>query len=170
MDKVDKKNIVKNLKSSFDNAEGVIVTHYLGLNNSELTELRNRIKDVGSRFCVAKNSLAKLACKSTSYESLDSYFSGPIALVFSDDPIAGIKVIKKFSDENDKLKFISASLNNKIIELKEFETLSKLPSLEEIRAKLAGYIIAPHQQLINILEGVGKEVVSVIENYAKKKY
>ena len=169
MDKENKKNIVKNLKDAFENSEGVIVTHYLGLDSTELTELRNRVKQAGSKFCVTKNSLAKLASKSTHYEDLNSFFSGPVALVFSNDPIAGIKVVKKFSDENEKLKFVSASFDSKIIENKEFEALAKLPSLEEIRAKIVGCITAPHQQLINILNGVGTEIVGVVENYSKKK-
>ena len=169
MDKQSKKNIVKNLKESFENSSGVIVTHYLGLNSSELTDLRNEIRVVGAKFCVAKNSLAKLASKSTGFESLNDYFTGPTALIFSKDALAGIKVIKKFSDNNENLKFVTASLDNKIIELKEFETLAKLPSLEELRAKIVGYITAPHQQLINVLNAPATDTVGVIENYSKKK-
>ena len=169
MDKQSKKNIVKDLRDSFQNSSGVVVTHYLGLNSAELTDLRNQIKAVGSRFCVAKNSLAKLASQSTDYETLNDFFTGPTALIFSEDALAGIKVIKKFSDKNEKLKFITASLDNKVIEFKEFETLSKLPSLEELRAKIAGYIIAPHQQLITVLNAPATETLGVIENYSKKK-
>ena len=95
MDKQSKKNVVKNLKESFENSSGVIVTHYLGLNSSELTELRRQVKAIGAKFCVAKNSLAKLAVKSTDYENLNDFFTGPTALVFSEDALAGIKVIKK---------------------------------------------------------------------------
>ena len=169
MDKQSKKNIVKDLKDAFQNSSGVVVTHYLGLNSAELTDLRSQVKAVGSRFCVAKNSLAKLASKSTDYETLNDFFTGPTALIFSEDPLAGIKVIKKFSDKNEKLKFISASLDKKIIEFKEFETLSKLPSLEELRAKIVGYITAPHQQLISVLNAPATETAGVIENYSKKK-
>lgn len=169
MDKQSKKNIVKNLKESFENSSGVIVTHYLGLNSSELTDLRNEVRVVGSKFCVTKNSLAKLASKSTDFESLNDYFTGPTALIFSKDALAGIKVIKKFSDNNENLKFVTASLDKKIIELKEFETLAKLPSLEELRAKIVGYITAPHQQLINVLNAPAADTAGVIENYSKKK-
>ena len=83
--------------------------------------------------------------------------------------MAGIKVIKKFSDKNEKLKFVTASLDKKIIEFEEFETLAKLPSLEELRAKIVGYITAPHQQLISVLNAPAKETAGVIENYSKKK-
>ena len=100
MDKQSKKKIVSNLKDSFENSSGVVVTHYLGLNNSELNDLRNQVRDVGSRFCVTKNSLAKLATKSTEFESLNDFFTGPTALIFSKDALSAIKVIKKFSDKN----------------------------------------------------------------------
>ena len=169
MDKQIKKNIVSDLKDSFENSAGVIVTHYSGLNNLELNELRIQVKEVGSRFCVTKNSLAKLASKSTDFESLNDFFNGPTALIFSKDPLASIKIVKKFSDKNEKLKFVTASLDKKIIELKEFEALAKLPSLEELRAKIIGYITAPHQQLISVLNAPATETLGVIQNYSKKK-
>ena len=169
MDKQSKKEIVKDLKDSFESSSGVVVTHYLGLNSAELTDLRNQVKAVGSKFCVAKNSLAKLATKSTDYETLNNFFSVPTALIFSEDALAGIKVIKKFSDGNEKLKFITARIEKKIIEFKEFETLAKLPSLEELRAKIVGYSTAPHQQLISVLNAPATETAGVIENYSKKK-
>ena len=169
MDKTQKIEAVKNLKESFDGSEGVVVTHYIGLNTSEITELRSQVKEAGAKFCVAKNSLAKLASKSTDYESLNNFFTGPTALVFSEDALAGIKVIKNFSDKNEKLKFVTASLDKKIIEFKEFETLAKLPSLEELRAKIVGYVTAPHQQLISVLNAPATETTGVIENYSKKK-
>ena len=61
-----------------------------------------------------------------------------------------LEVIRISAKKNEKLKFITASLDKKIIEFKEFETLAKLPSLEELRAKIVGYITAPHQQLIKM--------------------
>ena len=163
MDKQSKKKIVKDLKESFENASGVVVTHYLGLNNAELTDLRSEVKALGSKFCVTKNSLAKLAAKSTDYENLKDFFTGPTALVFSEDALAGIKAIKNFSDKNEKLKFITASFDKKIIEFKEFEALAKLPSLEELRAKIVGLITAPHQQLISVLNAPATETAGVIE-------
>ena len=168
MDKQSKKNIVKDLKESFQRSSGVIVTHYLGLDSSELSVLRGQVKEIGAEFRVAKNSLTKLAIKSTDYENLNDFFTGPTALVFSEDALAGVKVIKEFSDKNEKLKFITASLDNKIIEFEEFEALAKLPSLEELRAKIVGYITAPHQQLVSVLNAPASETASVIENYSKK--
>ena len=169
MDKAQKKLMVKSLKDSFENSEGVVVTHYLGLNTTELTELRIKVKEVGAKFCVAKNSLVKIASKDTPYEVLNEFFTGPTAIVFSKDPISGIKAVKSYSDNNEKLKFVKASLNDKIIDDKEYDALSKLPSLDELKAKLVDYLIAPHQQLINVFSATGTQIVGVLDNYSKKK-
>jgi large subunit ribosomal protein L10 len=169
MEKKLKEKIVDRLNKSFKEAEGVVVTHYLGLNTSELTELRVRVNKAGANFCVAKNSLIKLALKDTDYKGLESYFKGPTALVFSKDPVAGIKVIKKYTDDNEKLKVVKASLNEKVIDEAEFNTLSQLPSLDEIRAEIAGYLLAPHQQLVRVINGAGSELANVLNNFAKKE-
>ncbi len=42
------------------------------------------------------------------------FLLGQLLLYFSEDALAGIKVIKKFSDKNEKLKFITASLDKKL--------------------------------------------------------
>jgi large subunit ribosomal protein L10 len=168
MDKTQKIETVKKLKESFKGSEGIVVAHYIGLNTSEMTELRSQVREAGARFCVAKNSLVKLALKDTQYVGLSEFFSGPTAVVFSKDPISGIKAVKDFSDKNEKLKFIKAGLNEKLIDTDEYIALAKLPSLEEIRAKLVGYLVAPQQQLVQILNAASTEIVGVLDSYSKK--
>lgn len=169
MDREQKKIEVKSLKKYFEESEGIVVTHYIGLKTSELTDFRKEVTKSGSKFFVTKNSLVKLASKETPYEALESFFKGPTAIVFSKDPVAGIKVVKKYSDENDKLKFIKASLNDKIIDEEEFNELSKLSSLDELRSQITSYLLAPHQNLVQLLNAAGTELVGVLNNYSKKE-
>ena len=88
MDREQKKIEVKSLKKYFEESEGVVVTHYIGLKTSELTDFRKEVTKSGSKFFVTKNSLVKLASKETPYEALESFFKGPTAIVFSKDPVA----------------------------------------------------------------------------------
>ena len=168
MDREQKKNTVKSLKKYFEESDGVVVTHYLGLKTSDLTEFRQQVRNVGSKFFVTKNSLVKIASKETQYAALESYFKGPTAIVFSKDSVAGIKVVKKNSDENDKLKLVKASLNEKIIDEEEFNALSKLSSIEDLRSQITAYLIAPHQNLMQVLKAAGTELVGVFDNFSKK--
>jgi large subunit ribosomal protein L10 len=133
-----------------------------------LQSLIVRVGEAGAKFCVAKNSLVKIAAKETAYKGLDDYFKGPTALVFSKDPIAGIKAIKKYADDNEKLKVIKASLNDKIIDEDEFIKLSKLPSLDEVRAEITGYLVAPHQQLVRVLNATASDIIGTLDNFSKK--
>ena len=84
------------------------------------------------------------------------------------DKTQKIEAVKDFSDKNEKLKFIKAGLNEKVIDTDEFLALAKLPSLEEIRAKLTGILVAPQQQLVQVLNAASTELVGVLDNYAKK--
>ena len=110
----------------------------------------------------------KIASKETPYEALEGYFKGPTAIIFSKDPVAGIKIVKKYSDENEKFKVIKASLNQKIIDEEEFNKLSKLSSLEDLRSQIASYLLAPHQNLVQLLNAAGAELVGIFNNYSKK--
>ena len=168
MDRNQKQNAVEKLKKPFVEANAVVLTHYIGLNASEITELRSVARDAGAKFLVTKNSLAKIALKETQYEGLMSFFIGPTALVFSEDPIAGIKVVKKFSKDNNKLKVIKASLNERIIDDEEFVNLSNLPSLQEIRASIAGYLTVPHQNVLQLFKAVGSDLVNIFNKQSKK--
>ena len=93
---------------------------------------------------------------------------GPTAIIFSKDPIAGIKVVKKYSDENEKFKVVKASLNQKIIDEDEFNQLSKLSSLEDLRGEIASYLLVPHQNLVQLFNAAGTELVGIFNNFSKK--
>ena len=77
-------------------------------------------------------------------------------------------MVKKYSDENDKLKLVKASLNEKIIDEEEFNALSKLSSIEDLRSQITAYLIAPHQNLMQVLKAAGTELVGVFDNFSKK--
>ena len=79
-----------------------------------------------------------------------------------------INSVKKYSDENEKFKVVKASLNQKIIDEEEFIKLSKLSSLEDLRSQIASYLLAPHQNLVQLLNAAGAELVGIFNNYSKK--
>ena len=58
----EKKQIVSEIVDKIKNSESVILFQYQGLTVSELTELRNKLKEVNSEVRVYKNTMLKLAC------------------------------------------------------------------------------------------------------------
>ena len=63
MKKDQKKKFVKDFKDIFNNVGILVVTHYSGLKTTQTDELRTKIKEVGGRFVIVKNSLMKIILK-----------------------------------------------------------------------------------------------------------
>ena len=92
MDRSQKAESVASLNATLNEAGVVVVTRNLGLTVAQSTNLRNKIRDAGASYKVAKNSLAKLAIKDTDYVGLNDLLTGPTALASSVDPVAAAKV------------------------------------------------------------------------------
>ena len=108
MNRTEKQDIVTDLNQTFAGAASVIVTHYRGIDVSEMDELRGMMRDVGARFRVTKNRLAKRAIEGTPYSGLSELFEGPTAIAYSDDPIAAAKATVAYAKKNDKLIVVVA--------------------------------------------------------------
>ena len=59
-------------------------------------------------------------------------------------------------------------MDNEILSVEKIEILSKLPSLEEIRAKLIGLINSPAQKIASILTAPSGDLARVFNAYSSK--
>ena len=106
MNKEQKKQYIEEMTSKFDKTEAIIVTHYQGLNVSQLDDLRKKMREHGIKFKITNNRITKLALEKTKSKDLSSLFSGPTAVALSEDAIQSAKILTKFSKENENLKNI----------------------------------------------------------------
>tara|TARA_B100000676_G_C17924211_1_gene757191 strand:+ start:22 stop:558 length:537 start_codon:yes stop_codon:yes gene_type:complete len=169
MNRQEKTQAVTNLNNVFNNANLIVVTHYSGLTVAEASELRRQMKDSGASFQVAKNSLAKLALKGTQYSPIEEMFSGPVAVAFSEDPVAAAKVAVNYSKENEKLIIIGGALGSKLLDKNGIKSLAELPSLDEIRGKLIGVLQAPATKVAGVLQAPSSQLARVVGAYSAKE-
>lgn len=147
MDRIQKEQLVAQVRDSLDSASVVIVTQQSGMTVSQATALRREMRHAGADFKVLKNTLARIAVKGTRIDGITSMLSGPTALAYSADPIAAAKVVAKFASGNDRLKIVGGFLNGQILNEAGVKALATLPSLDELRAKIIGVISAPATKL-----------------------
>lgn len=150
MNRTEKKDFVSSFNSTLKDVSFLLVAHYKGLTVSEITSLREQIKENNATFKVTKNSLAKKALKNTSFENLDDFFVGPTSVTYSNDPVSASKVIYNFSKENEKLKIIAAKMGEKDLTLDEIKNLASLPSMEILRGKIVGLILSPLRNIASL--------------------
>jgi len=147
MDRSQKEELVSHMRNTLQEAASVIVARQVGLTVAEATQLRRDMRGAGAEFKVLKNSLAQIAVKGTALEGINSYFQGPTALGYSQDPIAAAKVLSKFADKSDKLSIVGGYLDGQVLDAKAVKDLANLPSLNELRGKIAAIVAAPATRL-----------------------
>lgn len=169
MDRTQKQKLVDTLQHDLGNTACVLVTHQSGLSVAEVTQLRRQIRGAGASFRVTKNRLARRALAGTPFEPLTSLFTGPTAIAFSRDPVAAAKVLVAFANRNDKLTIIGGGLAGQQIDAVGVRDLASLPSLDELRGKLIGLLVAPAMRLAVVLQAPAGQLARVFAAHAESQ-
>ena len=168
MNRDQKEIFIKNIKAIVDENSLVLVFHYRGMSMNEMTDLRVQSFNSGCNIKVTNNRLAKLALKETNKADLSDFFDGPTAIAYSNDPVSLTKLLVEFAKNNNNLVVLGGIMNNEILSVEKIEILSKLPSLEEIRAQLIGLISTPAQKVASVLTVPSGDLARVFNAYSSK--
>jgi large subunit ribosomal protein L10 len=169
MDRDQKTAAVAELNRTFSEVGVVVVTRNLGLTVAQSTVLRNKMRDAGATYKVSKNKLAKIAMDGTDYSSLGDMLTGPVGLASSIDPVAAAKVVVEFAKTNDKFEIVGGAMGATTLDVDGVKALATLPSLDELRAKILGLIVAPATKLATITQAPAAQLARVLSAYAEKE-
>lgn len=166
--KAIKEQAVSGLSAEIAAAELVVVLQQNGLNADETLDFRRQMRAAGVSAKVGKNTLIKLAIKGTKIEALSGFLKGPTVLAYSKDPIAAAKAAAEFAKKNEKLKIVGASMNGNLLDAKNTMALATLPSLNELRGKLVGLLVAPATRIAGVLQAPAGQLARVMAAKAKQ--
>jgi large subunit ribosomal protein L10 len=169
MDRAQKTEAVAQLNALFSEVGVVVVTRNLGLTVAHATDLRNKMRDAGASYKVAKNSLVKLAAEGTPYTSISDLLTGPTALASSIDPVSAAKIVVEFAKTNDKLEILGGAMGDTILDADAVKSLATMPSLDELRAKIVGLVQAPATKVVQIVQAPAGQLARVFAAYADKE-
>ena len=168
MDRAEKRELVTDLNGAFKAAGSVVVAHYAGITVAQMNDLRTKMRAAGGTVKVAKNRLAKIALQGTDSEKIIDLFQGQTLIAFSDDPVTAPKVASDFAKGNDKLVILGGSMGTTTLDADGVKALASLPSLDELRGKLVGLLVAPATRIAQIVNAPAGQVARVIGAYARK--
>lgn len=150
-----KEELVKALAERMKTAKVIILTDYRGINVEDVTKLRADLRNVNSEYKVIKNNIIKRALDMNGENGLDDLLVGPTAILMGDeDYLEPSKVIYNFSKNNDFYKIKGGIIDGKVMTAEEIIALAKLPSRQELLAKLAGCLLANISKLAVALDQV----------------
>jgi large subunit ribosomal protein L10 len=169
MDRSQKSDLVDQLKNVFSETSVVVVTRNHGLSVDQSTDLRNKMRDAGAQFKVAKNRLALIALDGTRYQPIGDLLKGPTALATSTDPVAAAKVAVEFAKTNDKFEIVGGAMGDTVLDVNGIKALAALPSLDELRATIIGLIQAPASKIARTVNEPGAQLARIFTAYAAKE-
>jgi len=168
MDKAGKAEAIKALTGVFSDSGSVVVARYTGLTVAEMTEFRGKLREQGATAKVVKNRLAKKALDGKGGDDAAAMFVDQTVIAYSSDPVAAAKGAADFAKENEKLVIIGALMEEKVLDADGVKALAKLPSLDELRAKIIGVIQAPATKLATVAQTPASKLAAVFKAYADK--
>lgn len=152
--KTQKKKIIDELADKIKRQKILIFTNIAGVKVGGIQKLRRELKKEEVEYKVVKKTLINLALKQAKQEVDTSSFTGSSALAFGyQEPVLPAKIIYNFSKEHPNLKILGGLMENRFLTPEEVIELAKIPSKQELIAKLIGSIQAPVSGLVNVLEG-----------------
>ena len=156
---------VEELKSVLAEANLIISTDYRGLNVTELSALRRAVREAGGSYRVAKNTLVKIASEEIDRPEIGEIVVGPTGFVLStDDPVAPARALMKHIEDN-RLEIVinGAYLEGQVVGADRVKYLSTLPGREELIAKVLGQMNAPIANLVSVLAGTVRGLMTVLQ-------
>ena len=146
---------VEELANELKDAKVVLLADYRGINVSDVTSLRAELRKVNAEYKVIKNNIVKRALDANGESELDEALEGPVAIVIGkEDYLEPSKVIYNFTKTHDFYKIKGGIIEGKVMTAEEIITLAKLPSRQELLAKLAGALLGNITKLAVALDQV----------------
>lgn len=170
--KAEKVTLVDNLVAELKDAKSLVLVNYTGLNVKAQQDLKKRLKEVGGRMVVVKNTLLKRAFASAKINdkmATDEILSGQTALVLADnDPIAPIQVLGKFAKEAELPKFKVGIVEGTFQDEETLAKLSTLPGRDVLLGQVLGALISPKYGLVGVLQGNLQKLVYIVKQASNR--
>jgi len=155
--------LVNEYVEKLQRSQAVIVAEYRGLTTKQLQVLRRDLRNAQSELAVAKNTLIGRALTEVGLPAPESLFTGPVAVTFCYDEVsAPAKVITKFAKDSKVMILRGGLLGQSVFDEAGVQSLTELPSKDQLRAQVIGTLQAPIGGLVNVLAGTLRGLMNVL--------
>ena len=165
-----KDELVAQYAELIERSPAMFMADYSGMNVKAMNELRTKVYDASGELYVTKNTLLQLALQKADRPTPTEFLNGQLATGFALDEVSTMaKALVDYAKAQEHFTLKGGLLGDEFLTVAQVEALADLPSLPEIRAQLLGLISAPARDLASVVASGMRQVVNVIDAYAKKE-
>jgi large subunit ribosomal protein L10 len=152
--RAEKQFLVDEVAAQLAASNYLLLANFTGVTVENANKVREQLRAHGAEYHVVKNSILNIAVKDAKLPVLPrEALSGHTALVTGGNNPTGVaKVLVTFFKDFSKLEVKGGILDAKLLTKAEVESLSKLPSLDGIRAQLLSLLSTPASSFVRVLD------------------
>jgi len=164
LSKQQKKKVIEKIKQELDKQKSIFFIDFQKLKASQLFDLRKKIKQTDALLYIAKKNLINIAFQDKKIPVKIKELAGQIGIVFSfEDEIAPAKIIHEFQKKYKSPEILGGFYEKKFINQEKAIELAKLPSKQELLARLVGALNAPSSKFANVLQSNIKGLIFILK-------
>lgn len=165
-----KDELVAQYKELIEQSKAIYITEYTGMGVKDLQNLRKEIREANGTYYVTKNTLFQIALKESGMPEMADLLTGQVATGFALEEAPSLaKALVNFAKDEEKLVLKGGLMDSDVLSVEQVEALAKLPSLDQLRGQIIGLISAPAQNIVSALANGVRQVVNVVDAYAKSE-
>lgn len=172
LSRAQKEAQVAELREKFSRATCLYLVDYRGLGVEAVNKLRRRVRKEGDgnyEYRVLKNAVLRRAAEGSDYARVAEQFVGPTAIALSfGDPAGLAKILDQFAEENQAFALKGGVVSGSPVTRGDIAVLATLPSLDELRAKIVGLLLAPATKIARLVTEPGAGIARVVAAHARQ--
>ena len=157
-----KEEIVQTLSAQIKESPACVLADFKGVSANDMVALKKQLRESGSTFQVIKKTLLAIALKNNNITVDTKALDGQVAISVSPDEVTAAKIIFDAAKANEHVKILGGVLGDQVMSIDQVNALAKLPTRDELRAKLLGQLQAPISGFVNTLAGVPRTFVQAL--------
>ncbi len=153
--KSQKTELIAEVAAKVKSSKALVFANFKGVSVKDITTLRQNLRETGSSWQVLKKTLLNRALDEAGVQVDARRLDGQVGVAYSGDEVAAAKTIADFIKANKEstLSIVGGSLGSESLSVEAVKALAKLPSKDELRAKLVGTLQAPISGFVRTLSG-----------------
>lgn len=163
-----KEELVAEYVDLLNNSSAVFLAEYKGMSVKQLQQLRSGVREAEGQLSVTKNTLFRTALEQTGKPVPEGLLLGQTATGFAMGPVPTLaKALVDYAKGDELFAIKGGIVADRFLTVEEIEALAKLPSLDELRSQIIGLINAPASNIAGVISSGVRQLVNVIDAYAK---
>jgi large subunit ribosomal protein L10 len=156
--KEKKEKVFAKIQKALDEANSLTFVYSKGMSVSETQEMRNKLREEGVSYYVAKKTLIKRALEEKKYDGEMPVFDGELAIAWGEDLIAPARGIQEFvKSAKDKVAILGGIFEGRYMNAEEMTEIASIPSQQTLYAQFVNIINSPIQGLVMSLDQIAKK-------------